>query len=140
MHVLLFACIYVLQIITKSSSAEGSSRRRLGNTSTCPHMRFDITKLASAASCSWRWLCYMLKRALWASACVAKRTSSVSCSWWWLCYRLSIKYWKYFFFWLHGCQCFPLFCPYFIYKNILLDHISLTFISKRNVIDLESAQ
>ena len=100
MHVLLFACICVLQIITKSSSAEGSSRRRLGNTSTCPHMRFDITKLASAASCSWRWLCYMLKRALWASAYVAKRTSSVSCSWWWLCYSLSIKYWKYFFFFL----------------------------------------
>ena len=30
------------ECISKSSSAGGRTRRRLGNTSTCPHVRFDI--------------------------------------------------------------------------------------------------
>ena len=82
--------------IKKSSSAAGRTRRRLGNTSTCPYGAFrNIT---------W-WLCYMSKRTIWTSARVAKPTSSGSCSWWWLCYILKrylknafVKFWKNIFF------------------------------------------
>ena len=35
---------------------------------------------------SWWWLCYVSKRTLWPSVCVAKPTSSASCIWWRLCY------------------------------------------------------
>ena len=33
--------------VTKSSSAAGRTRRRLGNTSTCPYVRFDMFVLPS---------------------------------------------------------------------------------------------
>ena len=32
----------VLTFLEKSSSAAGRTRRRLGNTNTCPYVRFDI--------------------------------------------------------------------------------------------------
>ena len=41
---------YILLKITKSSSATGSTKHRLGNTSTCPYYAFrHITKSSSAA-------------------------------------------------------------------------------------------
>ena len=52
-----------------------------------------ISKLMSSASCSWWWLCYILKRIIWTSACVAKPMSNASCSWWWLCYMLKHIKW-----------------------------------------------
>ena len=42
-------CSYMHFDITKSSSAAGRTRLRLGNTSTCPYMCFDITKSSSTA-------------------------------------------------------------------------------------------
>ena len=43
---------YILLKITKSSSATGSTKHRLGNTSTCPYYAFrHITKSSSAVSC-----------------------------------------------------------------------------------------
>ena len=78
--------------ITKSSSAAGRTRHWLGNTSSCLYYAFrHITK--SSASWSWWWLCYMSKRIIWTSACVAKPMSSVSCSWWWLCYMSKSIIW-----------------------------------------------
>ena len=70
---------YAFRHIAKSSSAAGDTRHRLGNTSTCPYYAFrHITKSSSASGCTR--LCYMSKRVIQTSACVAKPMSSASCS------------------------------------------------------------
>ena len=54
-----FSQCYVVSklYITKSSSAAGRTRRRLGNTSTCPYYAFrHMTKSSSAAGCTRRRL------------------------------------------------------------------------------------
>ena len=77
--------------ITKSSSAAGLSSAYCSWWWLCYMSKRIIwtsacvAKPASSASCSWWWLRYMSKRIIWTSACVAKPTSSASCSWWWLC-------------------------------------------------------
>ena len=38
------------------SSAAGHTRHSLGNTSTCPHVRFDYKKSSSAEGCTRYWL------------------------------------------------------------------------------------
>ena len=54
------------------TSATGRTRRRLGNTSTCPYYAFwHIIKSSSAAG---------------RTRATSNATSSTSCSWWWLCY------------------------------------------------------
>ena len=67
-----------------SLSAAGHSRRRLGNTSTCPQDAFGhITKSASAAGRTRLQLVITLLYAethLWASGCVAKSISKEFCN------------------------------------------------------------
>ena len=46
--------------ITKSSSAAGRTRRRLGNTSTCPYVHFDIEQMTLLYVKEHLWTLFLL--------------------------------------------------------------------------------